>query len=132
MSARPTIALVDDDEIFQFTTSRIVKLTNLPHTITQFFNGDQALSYLNKNAEDADKLPDIILLDINMPVVDGWMFLDEFKMLKQKLKKKITIYMVSSSIAPEDVNRAKANPLVSDYLVKPLSAETLKQVLSMN
>ncbi|MBX2946373.1 MAG: response regulator [Cyclobacteriaceae bacterium] len=132
MSAQSTIALIDDDEIFQFTTLRIVKLTNLPYTVTQFFNGDQALSYLNKNSEDAEKLPDVILLDINMPIVDGWMFLDEFKTLKQKLKKKITIYMVSSSIAPEDVNRAKANPLVSDYLVKPLSVETVKQVLSMN
>lgn len=132
MNTLPTIALIDDDEIFQFTTSRIIKLTNLPFNITQFFNGEQAMTYLSNNAQQPDKLPDIILLDINMPVIDGWMFLDEFKTLAKKLKKKITIYMVSSSIAPEDIRRAKSNPFVSDYLVKPVSAETLRQVLTLN
>ncbi|MBL7845656.1 MAG: response regulator [Cyclobacteriaceae bacterium] len=132
MNTLPTIALIDDDEIFQFTTSRIIKLTNLPFNITQFFNGEQAIAYLSKNAACTDKLPDIILLDINMPVVDGWMFLDEFKTLANNLKKNITIYMVSSSIAPEDIRRAKSNPLVSDYLVKPISLETLKHVLVPN
>ncbi|HRJ30320.1 MAG TPA: response regulator [Cyclobacteriaceae bacterium] len=132
MNTQPTIALIDDDEIFQFTTSRIIKLTNLPFNITQFFNGEQAMTYLSNNAQQPDKLPDIILLDINMPVIDGWMFLDEFKTLAKKLKKKITIYMVSSSIAPEDIRRAKSNPFVSDYLVKPVSAETLRQVLTLN
>lgn len=132
MNTQPTIALIDDDEIFQFTTSRIIKLTNLPFNVTQFFNGEQAMTYLSNNAQQPDKLPDIILLDINMPVIDGWMFLDEFKTLAKKLKKKITIYMVSSSIAPEDIRRAKSNPFVSDYLVKPVSAETLRQVLTLN
>ncbi len=132
MNTLPTIALIDDDEIFQFTTSRIIKLTNLPFNITQFFNGEQAITYLSKNAAYTDKLPDIILLDINMPVIDGWMFLDEFKTLANNLKKNITIYMVSSSIAPEDIRRAKSNPLVSDYLVKPISLETLKHVLVPN
>lgn len=132
MNTLPTIALIDDDEIFQFTTSRIIKLTNLPFNITQFFNGEQAIAYLSKNAAYTDKLPDIILLDINMPVIDGWMFLDEFKTLANNLKKNITIYMVSSSIAPEDIRRAKSNPLVSDYLVKPISLETLKHVLVPN
>lgn len=132
MNTQPTIALIDDDEIFQFTTARIIKLTNLPFNVTQFFNGEQAMTYLSNNAQQPDKLPDIILLDINMPVIDGWMFLDEFKTLAKKLKKKITIYMVSSSIAPEDIRRAKSNPFVSDYLVKPVSAETLRQVLTLN
>ena len=129
MSSQRSIALIDDDEIFQFTTSRIIKLTNLPYTVTQFFNGEQAITYLGQHAELADKLPDIILLDINMPVIDGWMFLDEFKTLAGKLKKNITLYMVSSSIAPEDISRAKTNPLVKDYLVKPVSIETLQDVL---
>lgn len=132
MNTQPTIALIDDDEVFQFTTSRIIKLTNLPFTVTQFFNGEQAIAYLSKNAAETDKLPDIILLDINMPVIDGWMFLDQFKALTKDIKKKITIYMVSSSIAPEDIKRAKSNPLVSDYLVKPVSPETIKQVLTIN
>jgi two-component system, chemotaxis family, chemotaxis protein CheY len=130
MTKHPRIALIDDDEIFQFITSRLIERANLAQELKQFHNGDVALHYLSNHAHVADELPDIILLDINMPVIDGWMFLDEFKDLATKLQKKITIYMVSSSIAPEDINRAKSNPLVKDYLVKPVSMETLQAVLS--
>jgi two-component system chemotaxis response regulator CheY len=129
MSKQPRIALIDDDEIFQFITTRLIERANLAKELKQFYNGDTALHYLNDHAENEEDLPDIILLDINMPVIDGWMFLDAFKTLENKLKKIITIYMVSSSIAPEDISRAKANPLVKDYLVKPVSMETLHDVL---
>jgi two-component system, chemotaxis family, chemotaxis protein CheY len=130
MTKHPRIALIDDDEIFQFITSRLIERANLAQELKQFYNGDSALHYLNSHADLVDELPDIILLDINMPVIDGWMFLDEFKIIADKLDKVITIYMVSSSIAPEDINRAKSNPLVKDYLVKPVSMETLQAVLS--
>jgi CheY-like chemotaxis protein len=64
-----------------------------------------------------------------MPFVDGWMFLDDFASLKSGLKKDISIYMVSSSIDPRDVNRAKGNKDVRDYIIKPVSREKLIQLL---
>ncbi|MBX2968360.1 MAG: response regulator [Cyclobacteriaceae bacterium] len=130
MPEQPTIALIDDDEIFQFTTTRIIQSTNLARVTNQFYNGQQALDFLAAHAGNENALPDILFLDINMPVIDGWMFLDEFRRLEPVLKKPITIFMVSSSIAPEDINRARSNPLVVDYLLKPLSLDNFKKVFT--
>lgn len=118
-----TIALVDDDSIFQLTASRMLKATHQNANILQFGNGDEALRFLQANSESSENLPDIILLDVNMPYVDGWMFLDDYADLKKRLNKNILVYMVSSSIDPSDINRAKANQSVTDYLIKPISRE---------
>lgn len=128
-SPQAIVALVDDDSIFQLTASRMLKSTHLTSSVLQFLNGEEALRYLNENSHNATILPDILLLDINMPYVDGWMFLSDYAELKLKLKKEILIYMVSSSIDPADINRAKANHSVKDYLVKPISREGFEQLL---
>jgi two-component system, chemotaxis family, chemotaxis protein CheY len=104
MSRKETIvALVDDDKIFQFTASRTIKALALTERILQFENGEEALKYLVENAKKEENLPDYIFLDINMPFVDGWMFLQDFTGLTENLAKKICIFMVSSSIAPRDI-----------------------------
>jgi CheY-like chemotaxis protein len=126
------VALVDDDYIFQLTASRLLKAADANANILQFSNGEEALRYLNEHAHEGNKLPDLLLLDINMPHVDGWMFLNDYVHLKDKLSKKIKIYMVSSSIDPVDMNRAKRNPLVEDYLVKPISREHFKRLISQS
>jgi two-component system chemotaxis response regulator CheY len=123
------VALVDDDSIFQLTASRLLKAADASANVLQFSNGEEALRYLNEHAAEEGKLPDILLLDINMPHVDGWMFLNDYAHLKEKLSKKIKIYMVSSSIDPVDMNRAKSNQSVEDYIVKPISREGFKQLI---
>lgn len=128
-SPQPVIAVVDDDTVYQFTASRTLKATKLTDQILQFPNGQEALEFLSSNSANAAKLPDIIFLDINMPVTDGWMFLDEFKKLKEEFAKQMRIYMVSSSIDPRDLNRAKANPEVSDYVEKPISLTKFSELL---
>ncbi len=128
-SPQPVIAVVDDDTVYQFTASRTLKATKLTDQILQFPNGQEALEFLTNNSADATKLPDIIFLDINMPVTDGWMFLDEFKKLKTEFAKEMRIYMVSSSIDPRDLNRAKANTEVSDYVEKPISLTKFSELL---
>jgi two-component system, chemotaxis family, chemotaxis protein CheY len=127
--SEPVIALVDDDTIFQLTASRMLRSTHLTHTILQFSNGEEALRYLSENADKKENLPDILFLDINMPYVDGWMFLEDYVKLKKKLNKEILIYMVSSSIDPMDINRAKNNQSVKDYLIKPISREGFEELL---
>ena len=74
-------------------------------------------------------LPDIIFLDINMPITDGWGFLEEFHELKKTLGKDIKIYMVSSSIDPRDHNRAKNIPEVTEYMEKPVSMSKFSELL---
>ena len=73
-------------------------------------------------------LPDIILLDINMPVMDGWQFMELFALLNPTLSKKIDVYMVSSSINKADIKRAKAITDISDFIVKPLDARSLGNI----
>jgi two-component system, chemotaxis family, chemotaxis protein CheY len=126
----PIIALVDDDKVFQLTASRTIKAANLTDRILQFENGEEALSFLKENAANAEALPDYIFLDINMPFVDGWMFLDDYAELKRNLKKEIRIYMVSSSIDPRDIDRAKRNENVREYVIKPVTREKFAELLT--
>ena len=126
----PIVALVDDDKIFQLTASKTIKALQLSDNILQFENGEDALKYLVDNASNSEKLPDYIFLDINMPFVDGWMFLQDYASLKQNLRKDISIFMVSSSIDPRDIHRARSIPDVQEYVVKPLSREKFIELLN--
>lgn len=119
----PIVALVDDDKIFQLTASKTIRATAITDSILQFENGEQALKFIRDNSSNAESLPDYIFLDINMPLIDGWMFLEDYEHLKGKLSKPITIYMVSSSIDPRDVERAKKNTNVEDYVIKPVTRD---------
>jgi CheY-like chemotaxis protein len=119
--AAPIIALIDDDDVFQLTSSRMLRAINPELNINQFANGAEALTFFSENINNPDLLPDIILLDINMPYVDGWMFLQDFEKMKVNLAKQPTIFMVSSSIDPTDINKAKENEQVEDYLIKPIT-----------
>jgi CheY-like chemotaxis protein len=124
------VAIVDDDPIYRFTSLRSIERQQLASKILEFNSGGDALEFLKNNSGNASHLPDFILLDINMPLTDGWMFLDEFDKLKSLLPKSIVIYMVSSSIDQRDIQRAKSNALVKDYLIKPIPQEKFKEVLN--
>jgi CheY-like chemotaxis protein len=102
----------------------------LTDKILQFENGEDALVFLKDHAGDSETLPDYIFLDINMPFVDGWMFLEDYSLFKTNLSKKILIYMVSSSIDPRDVDRAKQNENIREYIIKPVTREKFIELLS--
>ena len=120
--------IIDDDPIFVFGAKKIMSLIDFCNSLLVFRNGKEALSNLKTIITNNEKLPDVILLDLNMPILDGWQFLEEF--VKIRCKKEIIIYIVSSSVDPEDVYRAKSFENVSDYIVKPISIEKLKKVLA--
>lgn len=129
MNAIKTIFIVDDDMIYQLFTQKIIE--NLDSTIdVQLYNdGDEALSALKKIMTDATQYPDIILLDINMPIMDGWEFMEEYVQLKSKLPRPIQIYIVSSSIAESDLQRARSHEDIIDYVSKPIESDLLAKIV---
>jgi CheY-like chemotaxis protein len=129
MKQARNIFIIDDDEIFIFLTKKMIKSTDLLVQIKTFADGEEAIDYMKIIANNKELLPDIILLDLNMPILDGWGFLEEFELLEYKIEKSISIYISSSSISPFDVERAKSNSLVSDFLIKPYGENKIKEIV---
>lgn len=123
------VALIDDDEIASFIGKKIIEKTNLVNQIKIFSCGDEAVSFLKFNAIHPDLLPEIILLDLNMPIMDGFEFLEAYIKLKPRLGKKINIYIVSSSDSPIDLKKINAISDVSDYIIKPLTKEKFEGIV---
>lgn len=116
-----SLCVIDDDVIYQFAVKLNIKQLELAKNVLTFSNGELAKIFFEENLKNDEALPEVILLDINMPVMDGWDFLDWFKSAKTQISKKITIFMVSSSIDWRDIEKAKSYDEVSDYLSKPLT-----------
>jgi CheY-like chemotaxis protein len=124
-----TVYIVDDDQIYVYGIKKLITLKKLTPRLLEFKNGKEAIDYLC-TITDKHLLPDIILLDLNMPVLDGWGFMERFVELKPRLGKNITIYIVSSSISASDIDRAKKITEVADYIMKPLSKDQLAQLFA--
>ena len=124
-----TIMIVDDDDVFVFLTKKAIDKLDLFDQLIIFDNGLDAINYLKENIERIDLMPDIILLDLSVPIMDGWQFLDEFVLLSPKMGRKIIIYIVSSSISPNDIRRAANIDVVSDYIIKPVTKDQLTEIM---
>jgi CheY-like chemotaxis protein len=124
------IWVVDDDVIYQTIIQKLIKKAGVFSAHSSFMNGKEAINTLTNTIEEREYLPDIILLDINMPVMDGWEFMEEIKMIKSKISEKIIIYIVSSSIAVEDKNKSKTFIDIIGYIPKPISVDDLISIVS--
>lgn len=124
--------IIDDDDMYVSLVKKIIEAKNLCQNLMVFQNGKAALSYFEAILSNLDQksIPEIIFLDLNMPVMDGWEFLDNFTRIKNKLGKAITLYVVSSSINPIDIERAKSINSVKDYLIKPVTIDDLETIFS--
>ncbi len=122
--------IIDDDKIYVNLVRKIIEIKKLSENLLIFKNGKEALDHFKLIMENMteDKLPDIIFLDLNMPVMDGWEFLSEFIKIKNNFDKKITLYVVSSSIDPRDLERAKSFNMVTDYLIKPIELKKFERI----
>ncbi|MFD0863461.1 response regulator [Sungkyunkwania multivorans] len=125
--------IIDDDNIYVSLISKIIKMKKLAKNLLVFRNGREALSYFDSLSEDFDakKIPDIIFLDLNMPIMDGWQFIKAFGEVRQKLDKKVELYLVSSSIDPRDLQKANGIEEISDYLLKPLKINDIEQIFEI-
>ena len=120
------ICIVDDDDIYQFTVMKTLKSLELVKNIIVFSDGEEAINFMLDNINKESELPDVIFLDINMPIMDGFQFMEEYVKLKPKVGKNIIIYMVSSSVDPIDIEKAKNISAISDYIIKPMKPGELK------
>lgn len=115
--------IIDDDKMSVKLMSILISKNKFCEEVHSFYNGQFALDKLKQNCIENKNLPDAILLDLNMPVMDGWQFLDEFVLLP--IKKEISIFIITSSIDPFDIEMAKKYSVVKDYIMKPITAEKL-------
>ena len=97
--------------------------------IESFGDGELVLGHIKTIEQDMNLLPSFIFLDFNMPVLDGWGFLNAYSAIRDKLNRDITLYILSSSISPEDANRAMEYPVVSGFLIKPLERSRAEEIL---
>ena len=126
MITKFSFLVVDDSYIDRIVTSMLIKNILNVTEVTQAAGGKEALEQIQQNTF-GNKL--ILLLDIKMPVMDGFEFLDEYDKLPEGLKQNITIFMLSSTIDPDDIKKAEKNAYVRKILSKPLSVQELKAYL---
>lgn len=129
MNENVNVCIIDDDDIYQYTMTAALKNLKRIDKITTFLDGAEALDFMIDNLKNEEVLPDVIFLDINMPIMDGFQFMEEYVKIKPNLGKKITIYMVSSSVDPKDIARCRKINYVSDYIVKPIKETKLKAII---
>ena len=127
-----SILLVDDDEINNFISIKLIKKALLTTEIIACLNGKYAIDQLvDIQRKDPSKLPDYILLDINMPIMNGWEFLDEYKRLNIDPSGKTKIFIISSSVFSNDINKARSYPLVKDFISKPLNVDKIVELFKV-
>jgi CheY-like chemotaxis protein len=128
-----TVMLVDDNEIDNLINQKMIEASNIAENIFVHSGAKSAIEFL-KNIEKLAKgpvglyLPEIIFLDIDMPLMDGFQFLDEFERLSDSIKNHCKVVMLTSSLNPQDMNKAKKNQFVLKYINKPLTQENLKKL----
>ncbi len=130
MDATTRFIIIDDD-VFNNTicTVTITKTVN-DAAIKTFLDPREGFSYIaSEYAKPNEEGNAILFLDINMPLMNGWQFLDQFAALDESVKERVKIYILSSSVDKRDIQRAKENKHVKHYLVKPLTKETIRLVI---
>ncbi|MBW8687468.1 response regulator [Chitinophaga rhizophila] len=126
-----SILLIEDDEATNFISQMVIKRLDCAEHVHVSWNGADALDYLKNCVQPSCSLqPDLILLDINMPGLNGWEFLDEYQKLQAAGKEDTVVVMLTTSLNPEDKNRATSNPSVTAFKNKPLTPSIMEEILS--
>ena len=124
-----SVLLIDDNEIDNFINERMISTSGFSNKVVVKTSCDDAILFLKEVEHNADAIPDIVFLDLNMPGKDGFAFLADFESLSDIVKGKCRIVVLSSSISPDDINRASTNPYVIKYVNKPLSEKYLSAIV---
>lgn len=132
MSKIKSVCIIDDDKVYTFGVKKIIKNYLPEKDVTTFGNGKEALDGIKKLLESGQELPDLILLDIDMPEMNGWEFLNKFEEIRSDIEKKIEIFVISSRIDADkqELYKVEWDEKVSDFIKKPVHANMLKELLS--
>ena len=122
------VMLIDDNDTDNFISKRIIEIAQFAKRVEVKNSGQYALEYLSEHANDTDQLPSLIFLDINMPVMDGFMFLYEFENLPLTVQNKSRVIILSSSDNKRDIDKIINNQSVIRYITKPLTQNVLKEI----
>lgn len=123
-----SILIIDDDPINNFLFSKIIMVSGVAEKAETVISGKKGLEFLEQKINSGEHLPDIIFLDINMPVMNGWEFLERYHAFPEQVRQQIRLYMLSSSVYHEDLLKAKSYEDVVDYITKPLTKEILFKI----
>lgn len=123
------VFLIDDDPVFVFLARKMIATVDASVEVHIFTDGEMATEALGGLFGKPGKLPDLIFLDLNMPVMDGWQFLDWYAGVFSLLGNKMALYIVSSTISPEDMERASRYEFVAGLAIKPIQNDWLDRVL---
>ncbi len=128
MKKLKSILLVDDDVSTNFLHELIIKNAGCTEHFHFALNGQEALDYLHKQYDSKATLPEILFLDINMPVMNGWEFLEEFALLPNEIKQTVAVVMLTTSVNPDDEDKATALPFVKAFRNKPVSESLIQEI----
>lgn len=124
------VLIVDDDEINNFIAAKLIKKVNELSSVQTSLNGLEGINYIKSLLDNQEKMPDVIFLDINMPIMNGWEFLDEYEKIKSLVQKETSIYMLSSSVYNDDIKKAETYTSVKKFISKPLTLEKLENLIA--
>lgn len=122
------VMLVDDNDTDNFISKRIIEITEFANRVEVKNSGKSALDYLAENESRPENLPNIIFLDINMPVVDGFVFLYEFEKFRELVRTKCKVIILSSSDNKRDIDKIVNNNYVIKFITKPLTETSLEEI----
>lgn len=129
-----TILFIDDDPITLMLCKMVISKASFSNEVITAKNGEEALQYFDKLLNQSsvkneeNKIPQLIFLDLNMPIMGGWEFLDSFSSSKYSEYNAIKVIVLSSTVDPEDLKKSKKYPMILDFLSKPISKEMLEFV----
>lgn len=129
MKVLDDVCIIDDDHIFIYGVKRLMEETSFCESLQVYENGQDALEQLQASISEGGSLPSIIFLDLNMPMMSGWEFLDEYLKIDGQDPTQSKVYIVSSSIDPKDLLRIKDYDVICNYILKPITQDDLQNII---
>ena len=124
-----SVLLIDDDNATNFIHNHFIKKAEVTKSVVTMISGEDALEYLTTKENDKYPQPELIFLDINMPRMNGWEFLEAYEQFEACDKNAIVIVMLTTSVNPDDKKKAMSNELITDFKNKPLNVEVLQEII---
>lgn len=121
------LLVIDDDDINIFIIKKIVEKTGLAINMISKANGQQAIDFIKETLTNSEEFPHLMLIDINMPIMNGWEFVEAYQMLN--VQQSVDMYILSSSVYENDIEKTKSYSSVKGFISKPLSIERLKELV---